>query len=159
MTKRRRGFKPSLINLGIEPLGYSSLPLESLSDLSLSKLYSSNVQAGFPSPADDYIEKPLDLNTYLISDPTSTFFVKVTGDSMKGDCICDGNILIVDKSKEAINGSIVIAVVDGEFTVKRLKIINKKELILIPSNDKYDIIKMREDSHIWGVVTTVISKV
>lgn len=79
--------------------------------------------------------------------------------SMKDDCICEGNILIVDKSLDAINGSIVIAVVEGEFTVKRLKINNKKELFLAPSNYNYDLIKMRDDSYIWGVVTAVISKV
>src|SRR4030042_6039051 len=83
-------------------------------------LYISRIKAGFPSPADDYIEKELDLNEYLIKHPAATFFVRVEGNSMIDAGIHSGDILIVDKSLEAKNNKIVIAVVNGELTVKRI---------------------------------------
>ena len=83
-------------------------------------LFMCGVSAGFPSPADDYIERLLDLNELLIKNPPATFFVKVAGDSMTGAGINDGDILIVDRSIEATNRKIVIAAVNGELTVKRL---------------------------------------
>lgn len=122
-------------------------------------LFTSKLQAGFPSPADDYIEKNLDLNTHLISHPSSTFFAHVTGDSMIDACIHHNDLVIVDKSIEAVSGKIVIAVVDGEFTIKRLKINAKKELYLNAENKDYSSIKLTENSYIWGVVTTVIRQI
>ena len=120
-------------------------------------LYSSRVQAGFPSPADDYIEAKLDLNEYLIKNPASTFLVKATGDSMIGAGIQEGSILVVDRSIEAKDGCIVIAAINGELTVKRLKK-RGKECSLMPENPKYKPIKITEemDGTIWGVVTTTI---
>lgn len=120
-------------------------------------LYASKVQAGFPSPADDYIECKLDLNDHLIKHPAATFFARATGNSMIKAGIFDGDLLIVDRSLEAKNGKIVIAAIDGELTVKRYKV-NKGEAFLMPENDAFPPIKLSEenDIHLWGVVTNVI---
>lgn len=117
------------------------------------------VSAGFPSPADDYIDCSLDLNDHLISNRTATFFVRACGDSMIGAGISDNDILIVDRSLMAINGSIVIAAIDGELTVKRLKNKNGRTL-LVPENNEYPEFEIHEESsfEIWGVVTYVIHK-
>lgn len=120
-------------------------------------LYLSTIKAGFPSPADDFVENKLDLNDYLIEHPVSTFFVRVSGDSMVNVGIFEGNILIVDKSLDYKNNSIVIAVVGGEFTVKKLKIINN-QYVLYPENPKYKPINLTSEDYIWGVVTCVINK-
>ena len=97
-----------------------SVPTPNAPDVSI-PFFSSRVQAGFPSPADDHLEDTLDLNKYLIHHEESTFFVRAQGDSMLDAGIYPGDILVVDKSLDAKNGKIVIAVVDGEFTVKRLQ--------------------------------------
>ena len=125
-------------------------------------LVTSNVPAGFPSPADDYIEDVIDLNKHLVNYPSATFFVKVKGDSMEGANINDGDILIVDRSLKAKSGSIVIAVVDGELTVKRLKQLSKgssKEIFLVPENNNYPDIAITSDRfEVWGVVSYIIHK-
>ena len=123
-------------------------------------LYLSRVISGFPSPADDYIEKKLDLNEHLIDHPSSTFFVKVKGDSMINAGIFSGDILIVDRSKEATNNKIVVAVVNSEFTVKRLRK-NSGKITLIPENPKYSPIEITDqvDFEVWGVVMHVIHSV
>ena len=115
------------------------------------------VAAGFPSPAEDYIEGTLDLNSYLIKHPAATFFVKVTGYSMINAGIHPGDTLIIDRALEPVNKNVVIAVLNGELTVKRLKIENKK-IFLIPENNSYSPIKIDKDMdfEIWGVVTNVI---
>jgi len=115
------------------------------------------VVAGFPSPADDYLDKTLDLNEHLIKNPPATFFVKVDGNSMKDANILDGDILIVDRSMEAGNKNIIIASINGEFTVKRLKIIDK-EIFLEAENKKFESIKITDgmDFEIFGVVTYII---
>lgn len=120
-------------------------------------LYLSRIKAGFPSPADNYIEKELDLNEYLIKHPAATFFVRVEGNSMIDAGIHSGDILIVDKSLEAKNNKIVIAVVNGELTVKRIKKTDKK-VYLVAENDSYPPIEIKDDMDfvIWGVVTNVI---
>jgi DNA polymerase V len=120
-------------------------------------LYSSSVQAGFPSPADDHLEKKLDLNEHLIDHPAATFFVKVSGESMKGAGINDGDLLIVDRSLEVRDKSIIVAVVNGDFTVKRL-IKKKGKVLLKPENKAYPVIEITEESEfeVWGVVTNVI---
>lgn len=118
-----------------------------------------NVAAGFPSPADDFFQEKLDLNTYLIKHPAATFFVKVEGDSMIDAGIYTGDVLIVDRSLTAKENSIVIAAINGELTVKKLKKINGK-LCLKPENKSYKPIELKEetDLKIWGVVTYSIHR-
>tara|TARA_Y100000814_G_scaffold161674_1_gene118075 strand:+ start:306 stop:740 length:435 start_codon:yes stop_codon:yes gene_type:complete len=122
-------------------------------------LYNYSISAGFPSPADDHLEKNLDLNEYLIKNPTSTFFVRVQGDSMVGAGINSNDILIVDRSLEMSNGKIIIAVLYGELTVKRLRL-SKNEMWLDADNNKFDPIKVTEEMnfHVWGIATNVIHK-
>ncbi len=117
-------------------------------------LFSNSVAAGFPSPADDHLEGRLDLNEHLIKHPTATFFLRVSGDSMIGAGIHDNDILVIDRSVEPHHGKIVIAVVDGEFTVKRL-IRKNGRVLLMPENEAYAPIEITDehDLLIWGVVT------
>ena len=120
-------------------------------------LYSSKVPAGFPSPADDFIEAHLDLNTHLIKHPAATFFVVASGDSMINAGIHSGDMLVVDKSLAATHGKIIIAAIDGELTVKRLS--RQGGCVqLTPENDQYPVIDItnEQDLVIWGVVTHVI---
>lgn len=123
-------------------------------------LFSSKVAAGFPSPADDYIEKTLDLNDLLIQKPAATFFVRAEGESMLGAGIHPNDILVVDRSIKPVIGKIVICALQGELTVKRLKSIGD-EIILGAENPAYaDItVKKEFDFVIWGVVTNVIHPV
>lgn len=120
-------------------------------------LYGSKVPAGFPSPADDHIEQQLDLNSHLIKHPASTFFVRVSGESMKDVGIFPNDILIVDRSLDAVDGKIVVVAIDGELTVKRLKK-KKNALYFMPENKDFQPIAVKDlqDVHIWGVVTNVI---
>ena len=120
-------------------------------------LFSSGVSAGFPSPADDYIDRSLDLNELLIKNPAATFFVRVAGDSMIGAGIHDGDILIVDRSLQPANGKIVIAVLNGELTVKRL-FRTAACCRLVAENPDYDPIEVTEETgcEVWGVATSVI---
>ena len=122
-------------------------------------LFSHKVVAGFPSPADDYIEKHLDLNDKLIRNKEATFFLVVEGDSMQKAGIQDGDILVVDRSIDPADGKIVIAALDGELTVKRLSV-KSTGTWLVPENDNYPPIPVREESDmvIWGVVTATISQ-
>lgn len=122
--------------------------------------FMSAVEAGFPSPAEDYIEGSLDLNKHLIKHPAATFFVRVSGDSMINAGIYPDDILIVDRSLEATDKKIVIAVIDGELTVKRLKY-RDNLLFLEPENDAYMPIKITKEMsfEVWGVVSNVIHKV
>lgn len=112
------------------------------------------VPAGFPSPAQDYFNGEIDLNEHLIADRASTFIVRVAGDSMVGAGISDGDELIVDRSVTARDGSVVIAVVEGEMTVKRLRI-TPQGPELHPENSSYTVLKPT-DLEIWGVVTTCL---
>tara|TARA_Y100001970_G_scaffold294319_1_gene450471 strand:- start:2423 stop:2833 length:411 start_codon:yes stop_codon:yes gene_type:complete len=111
----------------------------------------SRVPAGFPSPAEDFIEGSLDLNDY-IKHPAATYFVQAEGDSMIGAGIYDGDLLIVDRSLEPKNGSIVIASVMGELTVKRLQRDTQGAWLLKAENPDYPTISLLEESQIWGVV-------
>ena len=117
----------------------------------------SRVQAGFPSPAEDFMDQPLNLNSYLIDNPAATFFVRAGGDSMIGAGIHQGDLLIVDRSQHAVSGDVVIAIVDGEFTVKRL-FIHGSYVELRPENRRYPTLKFSEETEleIWGVVKSVI---
>ena len=123
-------------------------------------LYLSPVRAGFPSPADDYLDKKLDLTEHLIKHPSATFFVKVKGESMIKAGIHSGDVLIVDRSLEPKDKKIVVAVVNGEFTVKRVRKM-KDKLFLVSENDDYAPIEIKDeiDFEVWGVVVHVIHSI
>ena len=133
-----------------------------------------SVVAGFPSPAEQYLEPPLDLNALLVKRPAATYFVRVEGDSMIDAGINPGDLLVVDRSLTPFDGDIIIASVDGEFTVKRLRVEGngelgigngkkravKKRYVLEPGNDKYPVIRI-DDGHeldYFGMVTAVIHR-
>ena len=120
-------------------------------------LFLASVSAGFPSPAEDYIEGRLDLNRHLIKHPAATFFVRVAGDSMIGAGIHPGDILVVDRALEPQDSNVVIAVIDGELTVKRISQRHGK-LFLVPDNQAYEPLEIIEtmEFEVWGVVTSVI---
>lgn len=119
-------------------------------------LFSDLVQCGFPSPAADYVEQRIDLNELLVTHPSSTYFVKAAGDSMIEAGISDGDLLVVDSSRTAEHGDIVIAAVEGEFTVKRLQL--RPTVQLNPMNSAYSpIVAGSEDTlHVFGVVTFIV---
>ena len=118
------------------------------------------VPAGFPSPAEDHLDIDLDLSNYLIQNPSATFCVRVEGDSMVGAGIQSGDVILIDRSLTPNPRSIVLAVIDGEFTVKRVDIVDDK-LFLIPENPRLKPMEVAEGSNfqVWGVVTFVIHKV
>lgn len=122
-------------------------------------LYLSPVEAGFPSPADDYMEGKLDLHRHLVRNEAATFFLRAHGESMLGAGIHDGDLLVVDRSLEARHNRVVIAALDGELTVKRL-VIRQQRAYLAPENPEFAEIDIteREHLHIWGVVSYVIHK-
>ena len=117
------------------------------------------ISAGFPSPADDFLDLSIDLNKELIKHPYATFYGRVRGESMVGAGLDDGDLLIIDKSLEPQDGKIAVCFIDGEFTVKRIRL-DKNSLLLIPENKKYKPLKVTEDNEfiIWGIVTSVIKK-
>ena len=119
-------------------------------------LFSDLVQCGFPSPAADYVEQRIDLNELLVAHPSSTYFVKAAGDSMIEAGISDGDLLVVDSSRTAEHGDIVIAAVEGEFTVKRLQL--RPTVQLNPMNSAYSpIVVGSEDTlDVFGVVTFIV---
>jgi DNA polymerase V len=123
-------------------------------------LFTAGISAGFPSPADDFIDARLDLNEFLIAHPAATFFVRVEGTSMIEAGIHPGDILIVDRALEAKPGSIVIAVIDGEFTVKRFHCAGGRRLLLA-ENPRFSPIEITEgmNAEVWGVVSYVIHRV
>ena len=120
-------------------------------------LFKSGVSAGFPSPAADYEEGKLDLNRHLVRNPAATFFVRVNGDSMIGAGIHHDDLLVVDRSLEPVDKNVVIAVVNGELTVKRIRI-RKGKITLEPENEHYFAQQITEcvEFEVWGVVTNVI---
>jgi DNA polymerase V len=122
-------------------------------------LFSTNVSAGFPSPADDYADVKLDLNQYLIKHPSATFFLRVKGNSMIDAGIHEGDLLIVDRSVTAANNKVIIGVLNGDFTVKTMEK-RGEQLFLTPANKEYKRIEVQPgmDFKIWGVVTYVIHK-
>jgi len=133
---------------------------------------SGSVVAGFPSPAEQYLEPPLDLNELLVKRPAATYFVRVEGDSMSGAGISDGDLLVVDRSLRPANGDVIIASVDGEFTVKTLRLGNGErgmgngkrgmgngaEIRLEPANPKYPVITLKQGQELdyFGKVTACI---
>lgn len=142
--------------------------LEKISDISEIMLYknethlelpffSSSVYAGIPSEVDSHIARSIDLNTIAIKNPASSFFVRVSGDSMIGAGIYDNDTIIVDRSVEVTDGKIVIAAVDGDITIKKIKKVNGK-LFLLPENDNYKPIEIKNETRlkIWGVAVAIL---
>ena len=119
----------------------------------------SGIVAGFPSPAEDYCVMSLDLNKELVKNPASTFYARVKGSSMIGVGLYDGDLLVIDKSIEPYNAAIAVCFIDGEFTVRRLKM-EKNEIILMPENREYKPIKVTQysDFMVWGIVKYSIKK-
>lgn len=126
----------------------------------LPKMAQEGIHAGFPSPATDYMTQAIDLNRELVRHPAATFYGRVVGDSMVDAGVDEGDILVIDKALEAQDGDMAVCFVDGEFTLKHLKIKGGK-ITLVPANDKYPSIEVDEgtDFKMWGVVTYVIKKV
>lgn len=120
----------------------------------------SGISAGFPSPADDFLDSSIDLNKELIKHPSSTFYGRVRGNSMINAGLNDGDLLVIDKSLEPRNGKIAVCYIDGEFTIKRIKI-DKDCVYLLPANTEYNPIKVTADNDfiVWGIVTNVIKSV
>ena len=120
-------------------------------------LAGASVAAGFPSPADDFIEQSIDLNRLLIRNPPATFLVRVEGDSMQDDCILDGSLVVVDKSLQPVDGDVAVCWLDGEFTLKRIRI-EEGRITLMPANKRFNPIVVGEDDPftVWGVVRSTI---
>ena len=123
-------------------------------------LAESTVHAGFPSPADDFLEGSLDLNSLVVKHPEATFFARVEGDSMKDEGITEGDMLVVDKAVEPYDGCLAVAYIDGEFTLKRVRI-EPDRILLVPANPKYPVIEIAagQDFTVWGVVKWIIKQV
>ncbi|MDI9310811.1 MAG: translesion error-prone DNA polymerase V autoproteolytic subunit [Limnohabitans sp.] len=121
---------------------------------------SSGIKAGFPSPAADFDEVRISLDQIVVKNKSATFYAKASGNSMIGAGISDGDILVIDRSLEPANNKIVVCCVDGEFTVKRIKI-EKQIVCLVPENDDFEPIYITEDNQfvIWGIVTYVLKKI
>jgi DNA polymerase V len=132
------------------------IPFEKRTSIRL-PLVSASVEAGFPSPADDHLERGIDLNEELIRNPAATFLVRVKGESMRDAGIHTGDTLIVDKSLTPADRQIVVAMIDGEFTVKRFRKVNGR-IFLEAANDSFDPIQVGENQEltIWGAVTFII---
>lgn len=119
------------------------------------------IRAGFPSPAQDYMSESIDLNQELIRHPATTFYARAVGDSMKGCGIDDGDLLVIDKAISPQDGDIVVAYIDGEFTLKKVRLEPDGSCLwLIPANDEYTPIKVTEENDfiIWGVLTYNIKR-
>ena len=142
--------RPDLTNFMFKALSASRLRIP---------FFTSLIHAGFPSPAENYVERVCDLNDLCITNQEATYFVRVTGESMTGDRIEPGDVLVVDSSREASEGRIVVVWVNGEYTVKRIHYAPPL-IVLMPSNSKYSPIYVQPDSdfRVFGVVTFVIQK-
>ena len=118
------------------------------------------VPAGFPSPADDYLENPIDLHKHLVEHPAATFMMRVSGYSMVGVGILDGDMIVVDRSLDARSGHIVVAIYQGDLTVKRLKRLKDGRMVLRSENPDYPdfLINDCQPAEIWGVVVGVVRK-
>ena len=132
---------------------------ETSADLTLSYI-ESGISAGFPSPASDFLDLSIDLNKILVKNPSATFYGREKGNSMINAGLNDGDLLVIDKSIEPKNGKIAVCFIDGEFTVKRIKI-EKGKCFLMPANDDYKPIEIQAENDfiIWGIVTTIIKSV
>lgn len=142
------------------PLGPNVLRYKPSTESLRLPLFASKIPAGFPSPADDYVEDMLDLERLLVKHPAATFYLRVSGDSMTGAAIMSGDILVVDRSVEPKHGRIVVASIDSELTVKRL---HRKgpRTALLPENPAYPPIEITDETDlvIWGVVTGVVRQI
>jgi DNA polymerase V len=120
-------------------------------------LVDEGIKAGFPSPASDFLDLSIDLNKELVKHPISTFYGRVKGESMKNAGINDGDLLIIDKSLEPTDGKIAVCFIEGEFTLKRIKL-EKDYCLLMPENEDFEPIKVTEDTDflIWGILVHVI---
>ena len=139
----------------------TKLSFHSFEDLNLQdiKVAEPRVAAGFPSPADDFIEMEINLQDYIVKNKEATFCVKVEGTSMTKAGINSGDIMIVDRSLHPKHNDIVLAVIDGEFTVKRIAV-NENNLYLMPENDNFSPIKITTamNFQVWGIITHIIHK-
>lgn len=140
-------------------VGLKLFAVDTATELELT-LIEAGISAGFPSPAMDFDENKIDLNRYLIKRPSSTFFARVKGNSMEGAGIYDGNLLVIDKSIKPKSEQIAVCFLDGEFTVKRIRL-EQNVVYLIPENEAYEPIEVKEENNfsIWGIVTHVIRSV
>ncbi len=123
-------------------------------------LSSEGISAGFPSPAEDFKELKISIDQEVVKNESATFFARVEGQSMQGAGLDDGDLLVIDRSQEPENGKIAVCFVDGEFTVKRLKV-EDDCIYLMPENSKYKALKVTSENQliIWGIVTYVVKKV
>ena len=126
----------------------------------------SDIHAGFPSPATDYMTQAIDLNKELVRHPAATFYGRVVGDSMIDAGVEEGDILVIDKALDPQDGDMAVCFIDGEFTLKHLHFMTEpetkmKKLTLVPANDRYPSIEVNEESDfkMWGVVTYIIKKI
>jgi len=143
-----------------QPQGFTFYSPETNTDTTGAIFIDTGVSAGFPSPAEDFKQQRISLDKELIKNKEATFFVRVNGQSMIGAGLDDNDLLIVDKSLEPKHNKIAICFIDGEFTVKRLKV-EADSVWLQPENPKYKSIKITEENNflIWGIVTYIIKKV
>ena len=121
--------------------------------------YVEGLKAGFPSPADDFAELKIDLNREVVRNQEATFYAKVKGNSMVDAGISDGDVLVIDRSIEPTNNKVAVCYIDGEFTVKRLRV-EDDVIWLVPENDEFEPIKVTAENEfmVWGVVTYIIKK-
>lgn len=145
-------------------LSYNAKPLTIFAPESSTSLGAAfldiGVSAGFPSPAEDFTQERLSLDNELVKNKETTFFARVSGQSMIGAGLNDNDLLVIDRGIEPTNNKIAVCFLDGEFTVKRLRV-DREGIWLQPENPDYPIIRITEDNHfiIWGIVTNVIKKV
>ncbi len=139
-------------------IGLKIYPVSTETELDL-QLIEGGVSAGFPSPASDFLDQAIDLNKHLIKNPSTTFIAVTDGNSMKDAGITDKDLLIIDKSLRPTNGKIAVCIIDGEFTLKRLKV-TREGIWLVPANNEFKPTKITEfnDFSIWGIVTYSIQK-
>ena len=118
------------------------------------------VNAGFPSPAENHMESTMDLNRALVKNPSSTFYARVKGESMINDGVDDGDILVIDRSVEPYENCLAVCFLEGEFTLKRVRL-EGDELLLVPANEKFKPIRVKKDNdfYVWGVVRYLIKRV
>ena len=149
-----QAYKRKQQKMGLDPVTEITLPAID-AKLTYLPLFGSKVPAGFPSPADDHVEKRLDASEYLIDQPDATFFVTIQGESMINAGLLPGDKAVVDRSKQAKVGNIVMAIVDGDFTIKTLGKSKNGMPRLLPANADYPVIEIKEGMQfeIWGVVT------